>query len=229
MNHMVGLLAVVLTLTAWGEVAQAQHPAKIPCLVFPFFGPRDQPHLESFHQGLRDLGCVDGKTFLSSTATPSGVRTDWRYLRPNSSRSILTLFLQLGLPPLAPFFRQVAEPLSGPSDLIRLPPVWVKSLPYPGGNVTGQSSSAGPEMMGKRLNLLEDACPKITKVAMLWNREAGQLAAQVLDGAKKGAKALGLQLRAYTVRSTGDIEGAANVLRQLQPDALVMPGPRRSR
>jgi hypothetical protein len=59
--------------------------------------------------------------------------------------------------------------------------------------------------------------------------EAGQLAAQVLDGAKKGAKALGLQLRPYTVRSTGDIEGAANVLRQLQPDALGMPAPRRSR
>ena len=38
MKHIVGLLAVVLTLTAWEEVAQAQHPAKIPRLGFLFFG-----------------------------------------------------------------------------------------------------------------------------------------------------------------------------------------------
>jgi putative tryptophan/tyrosine transport system substrate-binding protein len=76
MNHMVGLLAVVLTLTAWGEVAQAQHPAKSPCLVFPFFGSRDQPHLESFHQGLRDLGYVDGKN----------ISIEYRYAERSSDR-----------------------------------------------------------------------------------------------------------------------------------------------
>ena len=61
MKHIVALRAVVLTLTACGEVAQAQHPAKIPRLGFLFFGLRDQPHLESFHKGLRDLGYLDGK------------------------------------------------------------------------------------------------------------------------------------------------------------------------
>jgi putative ABC transport system substrate-binding protein len=100
----------------------------------------------------------------------------------------------------------------------------VKSLAYPGGKVTGLSSSAGPEMMGKRLDLLKEAFPKITTVAMLWNPEAGQLAAQVLEGAKGGAKALGIQLRPLEVRSRGEIEGAANVLKQLPPDALVIPG-----
>jgi len=74
------------------------------------------------------------------------------------------------------------------------------------------------------LDLLKEAFPKITMVAMLWNPEAGQLAAQVLDGAKKGAKALGLQLRPHEVRSTGDIEGAFDELKSLKIDALLIPG-----
>ena len=79
-------------------------------------------------------------------------------------------------------------------------------------------------MMGKRLDLLKEAFPKITTVVMLWNPEAGQLAEQVLEGAKNGATALGIQLRPHEVRNGGDIDRAANVLKQLQPDALVIPG-----
>jgi hypothetical protein len=50
-------------------------------------------------------------------------------------------------------------------------------------------------LIGKRLDLLKEAFPKINVVAILWNPEAGQLAAQVLEGAKTGAKALGIKLR----------------------------------
>ena len=59
---------------------------------------------------------------------------------------------------------------------------------------------------------------------MLWNPEAGQLAAQVLEGAKKRASALAIELRPYEVRSGADIDRAANVLKQFQPDALLVPG-----
>ena len=100
----------------------------------------------------------------------------------------------------------------------------IKSLARPGGMVTGLSSSVGSEMMAKRLDLLKEAFPKITTVVMLWNPEAGQLAEQVLEGAKNGATALGIQLRPHEVRNGGDIDRAANVLKQLQPDALVIPG-----
>jgi putative tryptophan/tyrosine transport system substrate-binding protein len=48
-------------LLAHVQLTEAQHPAKIPRLGFLFFGSRDQPHLESFRRGLRDLGYVDGK------------------------------------------------------------------------------------------------------------------------------------------------------------------------
>src|SRR5688572_382639 len=206
------------------DLAAAQQPARTPRIGFLFVGSKDQPHLESFHQGLRELGYVDGKN----------ISIEYRYAERNSDRlpvlaaELLALHLELILTTTPAATRAVLETSSRiPIVAIGFDPVattLVKSLARPGGNVTGLSSSAGPEMMGKRLDLLKEAFPKISTVAMLWNPEAGQFAEQVLDGAKKGANALGLQLRPHEVRRTEDIEDAANVLKQLQPDALVIPG-----
>ena len=210
-------------LLAHVQLAAAQQPAKIPRIGFLFFGSKDQAHLESFHQGLRDLGYVENKN----------ISIAYRYAERRSDRlgslaaELVALDLDVILTTTPAATRAVQANSRTPIVGIGFDPVGtglIKSLAHPGGNVTGLSSSAGPEMMGKRLDLLKEAFPKITTVAMLWNRDAGRLAAQVLDGAKKGANALGLQLRPHEVRSTGDIEGAANVLKQLQPDALVIPG-----
>jgi putative tryptophan/tyrosine transport system substrate-binding protein len=46
------------------DLAGAQQPAETPRIGFLFVGSKDQPHLESFHQGLRELGFVDGKNIL---------------------------------------------------------------------------------------------------------------------------------------------------------------------
>ena len=211
-------------LLAYVQLDAGEHPAKIPRLGFLFFGSKDQPHLESFHYGLRDLGYVDGKN----------IRIEYRYAERSSERlavlaaELVALNLDAILTTTPAATRAVLQASSKiPIVAIGFDPIatgLIKSLAYPGGNVTGLSSSAGPEMMGKRLDLLKEAFPKITTVAMLWNPEAGQLAEQVLEGAKKGAQALGIQLRPHEVRSGGDIDDAPNVLKQLQPDALVIPG-----
>ena len=224
MKHIVGLLAVVLTLTAWGEVAQAQHPAKIPRLGFLFFGSRDQPHLEPFHQGLRDLGYVDGKN----------ISIEYRYAGRSSDRlamlaaELVALNLDVILTTTPAATRAVLQASSKiPIVGIGFDPIatgLVKSLAYPGGNLTGLSSSAGPEMMGKRLDLLKEAFPKITTVAMLWNPEAGHFAKQVLEGAKTAAEALGLQVQPHEIRNTGDIDRAFDELKSLKIDALLIPG-----
>jgi putative ABC transport system substrate-binding protein len=58
------------------QLDAAQHPAKVPRPGFLFFGSRDQPHLESFHRAVRDLGYVDGKNIF----------IDYRYAERNSDR-----------------------------------------------------------------------------------------------------------------------------------------------
>ena len=213
-------------LLAHVQLAQAQHPVRNAGIGFLFFGSKDQPHLQSFHQGLQDLGYVEGRN----------IAIEYRYAKRSSERlavlaaELVSLNLDAILTTTPAATRAVLQANSRmPIVGIGFDPIatgLVKSLARPGGRVTGISSSAGSEMMGKRVHLLKEAFPNITTVAMLWNPEAGQLAEQVLEGAKKGAQTLGIQLRPHEIRSRGDIDGAANVLKQLQPDALVIPGAR---
>jgi putative tryptophan/tyrosine transport system substrate-binding protein len=206
------------------DLAAAQQPAKTPRIGFLFVGSKDQPHLESFHQGLRELGYVDGKNVLieyryaegKSDALPA-LAADLVALNvevivttnPNGSRAVLRA--SSAIPIVVVGFDPVATGL-------------VKSLAHPGGNITGLSSRVGPDMEGKRLDVLKEAFPKISAVAMLWNPEAGQLAHLALDSAKRGAEALDIELRPHEVRNAGDIDRAFGDLKKLRPDALLIPG-----
>ena len=62
----VWVLTTFFLITAYS--AEAQQPTKIPRLGFLFIGSKDQPHLESFRQGLRELGYSEGKNIAISTA-----------------------------------------------------------------------------------------------------------------------------------------------------------------
>jgi putative tryptophan/tyrosine transport system substrate-binding protein len=202
----------------------AQQPAKAPRIGFLFVGSKDQPHLESFHQGLRELGYVDGKNILIEYRYAEGKSDALPALaaelvalnvevivttNPNGSRAVLRA--SSAIPIVVVGFDPVATGL-------------VKSLAHPGGNITGLSSRVGPDMEGKRLDVLKEAFPKISAVAMLWNPEAGQLAHLALDSAKRGAEALDIRLRPHEVRNAGDIDRAFADLKKLRADALLIPG-----
>jgi putative tryptophan/tyrosine transport system substrate-binding protein len=206
------------------DFTAAQQPAKVPRIGFLFVGSKDQPYLESFHQGLRELGYVDGNNISieyryaegKSDALPAlAAELDALNVEvivttnPNGSRAVLRA--SSAIPIVVVGFDPVAIGL-------------VKSLAHPGGNITGLSSRVGPDMEGKRLDVLKEAVPKISAVAMLWNPEAGQLAHLALDSAKRGAEALDIQLRRHEVRNAGDIDRAFDDLKKLRADALLIPG-----
>jgi putative tryptophan/tyrosine transport system substrate-binding protein len=206
------------------DFAAAQQPAKTPRIGFLFVGSKDQPHLESFHQGLRELGYVEGKNISIEYRYAEGKSDALPALaaelvalnvevivttNPNGSRAVLRA--SSAIPIVVVGFDPVATGL-------------VKSLAHPGGNITGLSSRVGPDMEGKRLDVLKEAFPKISAVAMLWNPEAGQLAHLALDSAKRGAEALDIRLRPHEVRNAGDIDRAFADLKKLRADALLIPG-----
>jgi ABC-type uncharacterized transport system substrate-binding protein len=60
-RKLVGIIALVLTFAMCGDVAHAQQSGKMSRLGILFYGSRDQPHLQSFQQGLRDLGYIERK------------------------------------------------------------------------------------------------------------------------------------------------------------------------
>jgi putative tryptophan/tyrosine transport system substrate-binding protein len=173
---------------------------------------------------LRELGYVEGKNISIEYRYAEGKSDALPALaaelvalnvevivttNPNGSRAVLRT--SSAIPIVVVGFDPVATGL-------------VKSLAHPGGNVTGLSSRVGPDMEGKRLDVLKEAFPKISAVAMLWNPEAGQLAHLALDSAKRGAEALDIQLRLHEVRNARDIDRAFDDLKKLQADALLIPG-----
>ncbi|HEY7066848.1 MAG TPA: ABC transporter substrate-binding protein [Chloroflexota bacterium] len=96
----------------------------------------------------------------------------------------------------------------------------VASLARPGGNATGVSTLARG-MAGKRLELLADIVPSLTRLAVLWN--AGNPADNVeLQELQEAAATLGIQVAPVAVRSTDDLNGALDTIARKQADALFL-------
>ncbi|MGH2652593.1 MAG: ABC transporter substrate-binding protein, partial [Actinomycetota bacterium] len=100
----------------------------------------------------------------------------------------------------------------------------VASLSRPGGNVTGLTIVA-PELVAKRLELLKEAVPKISRVAILWDA-AATTGADLLRDQDNAARALGLRLQVLEIRGPEDFERAFEEARKQRTEALlVLPSP----
>src|SRR5262249_52127115 len=100
---------------------------------------------------------------------------------------------------------------------------FVESLPVPAGNVTG-ITNLGRELGGKRLELLKEAVPKVSSVAVLYDPTAQGTAGEVRESLPVTARALGLTLKSWEVRDTDGLEKVFSALTRQRPDALFVPG-----
>ena len=96
----------------------------------------------------------------------------------------------------------------------------VFNLARPGGSVTGLSLQL-PDLAGKRLQLLQEAVPGITRVAVLWNASSPITPPQ-LKAAETAAMALGMQIESLGVRTEDDFEGAFQAATRRQAGALLI-------
>ena len=95
----------------------------------------------------------------------------------------------------------------------------VTSLARPGGNITGLSSNS-LELAGKRLQLLKEILPAVSRVAVVWNA-ANPYPAVVLQQTKEAAPALGIEILSFEVRGPADIAGALESVMRQRPNALI--------
>jgi putative ABC transport system substrate-binding protein len=103
----------------------------------------------------------------------------------------------------------------------------VSSLARPGGNVTGLTF-LGPELTSKRLQLLKDALPSVSRVAALWHRDAfgERTTNDMLKATDAAARTLQLQLQSVGIRSPEELAGAFfAMVRQDAGAVLVFPSP----
>jgi len=99
----------------------------------------------------------------------------------------------------------------------------VASLARPGGNITGLTF-LGPELVPKRLGLLKEALPKVTRVAALWHPGAfgERTTRDMLKGTEAAARALGVQLQLVEVRGPDELDRAFSTMAKERADALIV-------
>jgi putative ABC transport system substrate-binding protein len=207
------------------NLAEAQQPQKVPQIGFLFSGSKDQPHLKSFLQALRELGYVEGKNIQVAYRYAEG-RND---ALPGLAAEFVTRQVAVILTTTAEGNRAALKATSkipivsvGGGDPVALGTA--RSLADPGGNLTGLSSTAGPGIMGKRLELLKAAFPNVVSVSYLWNPDARDIGPMGLEDAQTGAKVLGLQLRPIEIRNVSDTNRAIEELKARLPHALMVSG-----
>ena len=99
----------------------------------------------------------------------------------------------------------------------------VQSLARPGGNVTG-ITNLGPELGGKRLELLKEAVPKLTRVAALYNTAIPRSLLEAKEVLPVAARALKLTLQSWELRTADDFDKVFSAISKQRPDGLYVLG-----
>ena len=216
------IMTLILSLLAMPLATDAQPSTQVPRAgwLYPGFRIGATPSLEGFRQGLRDLGYVEGRTITLEYRFGDGQADRLPALVAELVRLPVDVLVVVGTTALRP-----AQHATTTIPIIMAPsgdPVGeglVASLARPGGNITGLSSRA-PELSGKRLELLKEAVPTLSRVAALWHRDApvGPYVKETQDA----AQALGLQLQALEVGGPEAWEQAFAAMTREHADALVV-------
>jgi putative ABC transport system substrate-binding protein len=182
---------------------------------------RDQGWLKAFQEGLRDLGWVEGQNlmieyrFAEQTGQLPGLVAELAGLQLDLIVTINTTVTRAAMKVIKTtpiVFTVVAAPVTSG---------FVASLARPDGNATG-ASAMGPPLYGKRLELLKEIVPTLSRVAVIWEPTNPGVARGFYHGTQPGAQALGLRLQSLEVRSAADFATAFTAMIREPPDALLL-------
>ncbi len=182
--------------------------------------PLESNLIDAFREGLRQLGYVEGRNLIIKYVWAEGQQERFPALARELVRLKPDLILTTGTPgTLAAKQATHSTPIVAiAGDLLEAG--LVSSLAKPGGNVTGLSVLA-PELEGKRLELLKEAMPKLSRVAVLRN-PANPYTAIAWKGAQPAAQALGVTLQPVEARGPDDLERALARIKAAHPDGLIV-------
>jgi len=206
---------------------EAQAPAKIPRIgLLSPFAPSDTARWhQALRQGLRDLGWIEGKTISIEYRYAEGERDRLPGLAAELVRlKVDIVFVDTTSAALAAqnATRTVPIVLAVGSDTVATG--LVKSLARPGGNITGLDQIA-PELGGKRLELLKEIVPRLSRVAVLWNPQNPSSTLNWKE-LRLPARQLGVELHSLEVRSPTELDKAFEAATRAGAGALaIMPDP----
>jgi putative ABC transport system substrate-binding protein len=204
-----GFSVIACVLILAGAVAQAQQPKKLARIGYlaAVSASADAPRLEAFRQGLRDLGHIEGQNIVIEYRHEARgferlpeLAAELVAQKPDvlvavTTNAALAVKKTTGTIPIV--FMGVTDPVTAGL---------VESLPRPGGNTTGITNIAAI-LTGKRLELLKETIPKVSRVAVLWDPQAPGSIPQWQES-QLPARELGLQLYSMEVSSADKYEAA---------------------
>src|SRR6266849_6257155 len=208
--------------------AEAQQAAKIARIGYLVLNLAANPHLtEAFRQGLRDLGYVEGRNVVIEYRDAEGkferlpaLAAELVALKVDvivvAGGTLVALAAKQATRTLPIVFTPAADPVE--SGL-------VTSLARPGGNVTGLSILA-PELVGKCLEQLKQAVPRVSRVAVLWQPGGvpERTEKDMLKGAEVAARALGVRPQFIEARGPDDFDRAFSDMTKARAGALTVLG-----
>jgi ABC-type uncharacterized transport system substrate-binding protein len=216
-------ILVAAALHTFAVITEAQQPTKVPRIGYlSATSPSVNPtRIEAFRQGLRELGYVEGKN----------IAIEWRYAEGKQDRvpalaaDLVRLKVEVivtGGPAITPAVKEATTtiPIVMGYDNDPVGYGFVASLARPGGNITGLANF-NPELSGKRLELLKEIIPKLSRVAVLGtSTQPGN--AQALREVELAAGAFGVKLQYLDVLEPKDIETAFRAASKGRADAVLM-------
>lgn len=215
------IAAVASGLVVVRPIAGAQPAAKVYRVGFLLGASRESVEslFGAFHDGMRDLGYVDGRNVVYEQRYAAGkmerlpnLATELVRLRPDaivtgSSIHVAAVKHATSTIPVVMVF--TADPVGAG---------FVESLAHPGGNITGLSADASPELWAKYLTLLKEVVPKLTRVGVM-----GQVSAQVeFTQIATAARKLDIALEVADLRQPSDFDEQFVGLMHRKAEALVV-------
>ena len=215
------LCAIVLLAVA--VAAEAQRQKKTPRIGYlsNTDSARDSARSSAFQSALRDLGYIDGQT----------ITVEYRYARGSRDRRRAYAAELASLPVDVIFGASTTMALAAKSATQTIPIVFlsstepvasglVKSLAHPGGNLTGFATIAAG-LAGKRLELLKETVPRISRIAVMWQPK-NQGSEESWKESQLAARQLGLEIHSMEVNSPEKLESAFVLASKAKSDALAV-------
>jgi len=219
----VGLVTLIIAFMICGVAAEAQQPAKIPQIGRLAIASHsaESARIEAFRQGLRDLGYVERKNML----------IEWRFADgefdrlPAQATELVRLKVDVivtsgSTPTRIAKAATSAIPIVMSNDNDPIGDGFVASLARPGGNITGLSNFA-PELSGKRLEILREVVPKLSRLAIL-GTSTNPGYAQSIKEVKLAAAALGVKFEYLDGLNPKDVETAFRAASKGRVDGVLV-------
>jgi len=220
--------AAILLLLAAPLIADAQQTGKvyrIGCILTA--APNETVHLiKALDEGLRELGYVEGRNVVFERRFAEG-RQEWLPALVAELVKLKVDVLVTGSNPVIAAVKQVTTTIPVVMAVSRDPvgAGFTASLARPGGNITGLANDPAPEIIGKNLELLKEAAPRVSRVAFLWN-PVPPGAGSYKNVVESAARNLGMTFQSVEVRGRNEFEAAfAAMVRERANGVVVATDP----